>query len=71
MAIETTYRPLITVTSGIMAQIEANLNALESAMKELKVSPDEAEKLGETLADAHAICETIIGKGEKEPDTTK
>lgn len=64
MSIETTYRPLITVATGIKAQIEANLNALE-VFKDL---PDEANKLGETLAAAHALCETIISKGNAEPD---
>lgn len=57
------YRPLINVASGVKAQIESCLNALD-AFKDL---PEEGEDLGKTLAEAHGYCERILTKADKEP----
>lgn len=64
---ETTYRPLTNVATGVKAQIESCLNALD-AFKDL---PEEGEDLGKTLAEAHGYCERILAKAAREPAPTE
>lgn len=58
------YRPLITVATGIRAQIEANLNALDLHEK----LPKEADELGEKLAEAYKLADDLVKRGEAEPE---
>lgn len=57
------YRPLINVATGIKAQLDACLEALDK----FDNLPEEGEDLGKTLAEAHGYCEAILRKADKEP----
>ena len=57
------YREIVNVTTGVKAQLEACLNALD-LHQEL---PDEAEDLGATIAKAYKLCDAILVKARKEP----
>ncbi len=58
------YKPLANVAAGIKGQLLASMSALD-LHNDL---PPEAEELGQKLAEAYALSQTIVHKGEDEPD---
>lgn len=58
------YRELVNVANGVKLQIDANISALDLH----EDPPVELEQLTTLLEQAIQLCDTIITKGEDEPD---